>query len=81
MFTINLLIIRASREVVEMVKRVRMPVLLHLAQVRVVPTVSSNGSVSFMIYNAGGLSESGGTPYRVSLNKKELVKLTPIPVT
>uniref|UniRef100_A0A7S3M5M1 Uncharacterized protein n=1 Tax=Spumella elongata TaxID=89044 RepID=A0A7S3M5M1_9STRA len=38
-----------------------------------------SGSVSFCLYDNTGLSESGGTPYRVVFTKKELVKLHPIP--
>jgi len=36
------------------------------------------GGVSFCLYDNSGLSESGGTPYRVVFTKKELVKLHPI---
>jgi hypothetical protein len=40
----------------------------------------SHGSITFCIYNDTGLAESGGTPFRVLFNKRELPKLFPVPV-
>lgn len=40
----------------------------------------SPGSVSFCIYNETGMCESGGTPFRVLFNKKDIHKLYPMPV-
>lgn len=38
------------------------------------------GKISFCIYDEAGLKESGGTPFRIVLNRKDLPKLFPIPV-
>lgn len=38
------------------------------------------GKISFCIYDEAGLKESGGTPFRVVLNRKDLPKLYPIAV-
>lgn len=43
-------------------------------------TSGSHGSVSFCIYTPAGLSESGGTPFRVLFNKRDLSRLHPLPV-
>jgi hypothetical protein len=37
------------------------------------------GKISFCIYDESGLKESGGTPFRIVLNKKDLPKLNPVP--
>lgn len=39
-----------------------------------------SGTVSICIYDNSGLSETGGTPYRIVLNKNELAKLNPAPL-
>lgn len=38
------------------------------------------GGVSFCLYNETGMTESGGTPFRVLFNKKDLPKLFPVAI-
>lgn len=40
----------------------------------------NSGKISFCIYDDTGLKESGGTPFRVVLNRKDLAKLNPVPL-
>lgn len=43
-------------------------------------TDGQSGTVSICLYDNTGLSETGGTPYRIVLNKNELAKLNPAPL-
>jgi hypothetical protein len=43
-------------------------------------TSGSAGSVSFCVYSEAGMTESGGTPFRVLFNKKDLSKLAPLAI-
>jgi hypothetical protein len=43
-------------------------------------TDGNTGKISFCIYDEAGLKESGGTPFRIVLNRKDLPKLFPLPI-